>query len=222
MAITHDGKYLVSSSYDKTIKIWDIKTGESLNTFNGHNGFITSVIITPDGKYIISGSTDKTIKIWDFKTGESLSTFRGHNDRVSSITITTDGKYLVSGSSDKTILRGIIVIDGAPNISAPVDEAINHATHILLVANPEGQSVKQLAKTVLLLKPDEDYPEKRDASHILRKMFVVLNHAQPESKWDLKAADVAKIVGRPLMSEIPYSETIKQALHGNAKKQAMK
>jgi pilus assembly protein CpaE len=55
-----------------------------------------------------------------------------------------------------TILKrhfGIIIIDGAPNISAPVDEAINHATHILLIANPEGQSIKQLARMVQLFWP---------------------------------------------------------------------
>ena len=58
-----------------------------------------------------------------------------------------------------TILKrhfGIIIIDGAPNISAPVDEAINHATHILLIANPEGQSIKQLARMVQLPKPDPE------------------------------------------------------------------
>jgi pilus assembly protein CpaE len=123
-----------------------------------------------------------------------------------------------------TILKrhfGIIIIDGAPNISAPVDEAINHATHILLIANPEGQSIKQLARMVQLLKPDPEGFDSRDMSHILRKMFVVLNHAQAESKWDLKPADISRAIGRPLMAEIPYSEAVKQALHGNTKKQAI-
>jgi len=123
-----------------------------------------------------------------------------------------------------TILKrhfGFIIIDGAPNISQPVDEAINHATHILLVANPEGQSIKQLARTVQLLKPDLDSLDNRDMSHILRKMFVVLNHAQPANKWDLKPADVSRVIGRPLMAEIPYSEVVKQALHGNGRKQAI-
>lgn len=116
---------------------------------------------------------------------------------------------------------GIIIIDGAPNISPPVDEAINHATHILLVTNPEGQSIKQLARTIQLLKPDPDFSDKRDMSHILRKMYIILNHAQAENKWDLKPTDIVRVVGRPLMAEIPYSEAVKQALHGNGKKQAI-
>lgn len=115
----------------------------------------------------------------------------------------------------------IVVIDGAPNISAPIDSAIQHATHVLMISNPEGQSVKQLARIVRLLEPDTTYPEKRDMTHILNKMFIVLNHAQADSKWDLKAGEIANTVGRPILAEIPNSEYVKQALHGNSYKQAI-
>ena len=115
----------------------------------------------------------------------------------------------------------VIVIDGAPNISAPIDAAFTHATHILLVANPEGQSVKQLSRTVSLLAPDPDYPEKPDMSHLLRKMFLVLNYAQSPTKWDLQKGDVAENVGRPLFAEIPYDEVVKKALHGTSGKLAV-
>lgn len=115
----------------------------------------------------------------------------------------------------------IIVVDGAPNISASTDAAIRHATHILLIANCEGQSVKQLARTTLLMSPEPDFLEKPDMSFVLNKMFVVLNHAQGESKWDLKANEVPKVVGRPLLAELPFSETVRHALHENTGKQAI-
>jgi len=115
----------------------------------------------------------------------------------------------------------IIVIDGAPNISPPIDSAVMHATHILMIANPEGQSVKQLARTVRLLEPDPKYPDKRDMSYILNKMFVVLNHAQADSKWDLKPNEVSRTIGRPIIAEIPNSDSVKEALHGNSYKQAV-
>ena len=115
----------------------------------------------------------------------------------------------------------IIVIDGAPNISATIDAALQHATHILLIANAEGQSVKQLARTVKLLSPDPNYPEKPDMSHIINKMFVVLNHAQGYSKWNLKTDEVVEAIGRPLLAEIPFSESVRKALHGSGKKQAV-
>jgi len=63
VAITPDGKYIVSGSNDKTIKLWDIKSGEEIRTFEGHSDSVNSVVITPNGKYIVSGSND--IKLWD-------------------------------------------------------------------------------------------------------------------------------------------------------------
>jgi WD40 repeat protein len=58
-------KYIVSSSDDKTIKLWDIKSAKLIKTFKGHTDNIKAVSITPDGKNIISGSDDYTIKLWD-------------------------------------------------------------------------------------------------------------------------------------------------------------
>ncbi|QNB45372.1 AAA family ATPase [Thermanaerosceptrum fracticalcis] len=115
----------------------------------------------------------------------------------------------------------VIVIDGAPNLSAPIDSAMLHATHILLVANAEGQSVRQLAKTVALFSPEPDFPEKPDMSHILNKMFLVVNYAQAPTEYDLKKADIASVVGRPLIAEIPYDKTVRKALHGPYEKVAV-
>ena len=85
IAISPDGKYIVSGSDDKTIKIWDFKTAECLNTLEGHEDSVNSIAISSDGKYIVSGSGDKTIKIWDFKTGECLNTLEEHEYSVNSI-----------------------------------------------------------------------------------------------------------------------------------------
>jgi len=115
----------------------------------------------------------------------------------------------------------IIVIDGAPNIAASMDAALTHATNVLLIANCEGQSVKQLARTTYWFSPDPEFPDKSDNSYLLNKMFVVLNHAQGYSKWDLKPSEVPKTIGRPLLSELPFSETVRQALHETTGKQAI-
>jgi ATPases involved in chromosome partitioning len=115
----------------------------------------------------------------------------------------------------------IIIIDGAPNISASMDAALRHATHVLLIANGEGQSVKQLSRTISILSPDPDFPDKPDYKYLLNKMFVVLNHAQGYSKWDLEPLSVAKTIGIPMLAELPFSETVRQALHGDSEKQAI-
>lgn len=114
----------------------------------------------------------------------------------------------------------IIVIDGAPNISAPIDSAFSHATHILMVTSLEGQSVKQLSKTTYLFAPNSDLPNKPDMSHVLKKMFIVVNNTSPKEKYDLKSREISEVVGRPFIGEIPYDSVVRKALHGPEKKTA--
>jgi WD40 repeat protein len=95
----------VSGSKDKTIRIWDARTGEEVMTpLEGHTGLVTSVGFSPDGTHIVSGSDDKTIRIWDAKTGEEvLKPLEGHTGLVTSVDSSPDGTRIVSGSADKTI-----------------------------------------------------------------------------------------------------------------------
>ncbi|WP_375328825.1 NACHT and WD repeat domain-containing protein [Microcystis sp. BLCC-F210] len=98
-----DGKTLVSGSVDKTIKLWNVETGQEIRTLKGHDNFVTSVNFSPDGKTLVSGSVDKTIKLWNVETGKEIRTLKGHDGYVSSVNFSPDGKTLVSGSVDKTI-----------------------------------------------------------------------------------------------------------------------
>lgn len=65
VAISPDGQTLASGSVDKTIKLWNLKTGDLLRTLTGHEGYVRSVAISPDGQTLASGSRDKTIKLWE-------------------------------------------------------------------------------------------------------------------------------------------------------------
>ena len=62
----------MSASDDRTLKIWQLDTGECLKVLKGHSDRVRSVVFTPDGSKLISGSSDGTIRIWDAETGESL------------------------------------------------------------------------------------------------------------------------------------------------------
>ena len=103
ISITPNGKYLISGSTDKTIKVWNLQTKKLLFILKGHSKEVSAVTTTPDGKYLISGSDDKTIKIWNLKNRKQLFTLTGHEDSINTISITPDGNYLISGSDDKTI-----------------------------------------------------------------------------------------------------------------------
>ncbi|MBC7474579.1 MAG: WD40 repeat domain-containing protein [Candidatus Sericytochromatia bacterium] len=90
---------LLSSSDDKTIKIWDLNSGDLLNTLIGHTGSIHALTIHNDK--IISGANDKTIKIWDLESGKLSCTILGHNNHIYSV-IGYDDKF-ISSSLDRTI-----------------------------------------------------------------------------------------------------------------------
>ncbi|KAH0528302.1 hypothetical protein TsFJ059_003185 [Trichoderma semiorbis] len=94
-----DHNILATGSYDTTIKIWNVETGECIRTLRGHTSTIRTLQF--DDAKLISGSFDKTIKIWNWHTGECISTLQGHTDGVLSIHF--DGCKLVSGSIDKTV-----------------------------------------------------------------------------------------------------------------------
>ncbi|MEH2043322.1 WD40 repeat domain-containing protein [Nostoc sp.] len=103
LAISADGKILVSGSWDQTIKVWQLETGELLHTLKGHRDRVYAIALSPDGQIIASGSADKTIKLWHLQTGELLGTFTGHGNIVTALAFTASGEMLVSGSLDKTI-----------------------------------------------------------------------------------------------------------------------
>ena len=103
-------KILVSSSYDKTIKTWDITSGSCLSTLRGHTDPVRSVCFSPCGEKIASGggfqygNKDYSIRIWDAKTGEQIgSPLRGHSAVVNSVCFSSDGTQLTSGSDDTTV-----------------------------------------------------------------------------------------------------------------------
>ena len=95
---SHDGKLIVSASWDGTIRIWDVKNGNCIRTLKGHEDSVSYASFNPNDKLIASASWDKTIKLWDVETGECLLVFEGHTANVNSVEFSHDGKYLVSAS----------------------------------------------------------------------------------------------------------------------------
>jgi hypothetical protein len=93
---------LASASWDKTVKLWDARTGAELRTLRGHMDGVTSVAFAAHGQVLASGSWDG-VKLWDARTGAELRTLRGHTIGVTSVAFTADGQVLASASGDETV-----------------------------------------------------------------------------------------------------------------------
>ena len=103
VAVSPDGKHIVSGSWDNTLRVWDLGTGRYLNTLQGHTGWVESVAVSLDGKHIVSGGRDHTLRVWDLGTGRYLNTLQGHTGWVESVAVSPDGRHIVSGSKDTTL-----------------------------------------------------------------------------------------------------------------------
>ena len=96
-----DGKLIVSASRDKTVKIWNVKTGMCIKTFTGYK-FVSFAYFSPCGRYYASNNGNIVI-VLDISTGECVQALEGHTKDVQSGSFSPDGNYFVSASYDQTI-----------------------------------------------------------------------------------------------------------------------
>jgi WD40 repeat protein len=115
VAVSPDGKQLLSASFDGTMRLWDLQTGKELRRFDGPGNFVESASFMPDGKRAVCsygpGSAAKvndqdprcSLQLWDLTTGKELKQFKGHTGPILSLSISADGETMVSGSADGTM-----------------------------------------------------------------------------------------------------------------------
>lgn len=63
-AYSPDGEWIVTGSSDKSARIWDAETGDTVSVIDQHGGQVNSVAFSPGGKLIVTGSEDRTARIW--------------------------------------------------------------------------------------------------------------------------------------------------------------
>ena len=103
VAFSPDGKTALLGSNDKTVKWWDLSTGNVIKILKEHSDDVESVTFSPDGKIVLSENDDKTVKWLDLSTGRIIKILEGHSDDVESVAFSPDGKTALSGSWDDTL-----------------------------------------------------------------------------------------------------------------------
>ncbi len=202
LALSPDGKVLVTGGYDQKIKLWDLATGKEKNTLKGHNGCINGLSFRPDGKVLASASADRTIKLWDPVKGTRLDTFSQPLKEQFTVAFAADGKTLVAGGADSRI-RQWQISDKANEGSNPILETkFAHEGSVLkLVMSPDGRSLVSTSsdRTIKLWDP----------AHVTQKMQL-----EPQSDW---ASGVAWLASdRIVAARQDGSTTVYDAVTGKA------
>ena len=155
VAVSPDGRLIVSGSDDQIIKVWELDSGRLLRSLGGHTGEVNAVAVSPNGREIISASDDKTLKVWDLESGRLLRTLEGHSGGIVAISLTPDGKRVVSISEDKTIkvwdLERAQLLRSLEGSTIPSKELLSQGMHtvevrrmkgsMLFTLTPDGQQV---------------------------------------------------------------------------------
>ena len=102
---------------DRTLKVWDLYSGEILHTLKGHYARISTIAISPEGKYAVSGSYDMNLIAWDMSTGKRIATFIGESE-VTACAIVPGRNIIVSGEhSGKIHILHLEGIDNKYNVN---------------------------------------------------------------------------------------------------------
>jgi WD40 repeat protein len=106
LAITANGKQAVSGSYDNSLILWNLETGDTVQRFRGHGNLIYSVALVGQRR-MLSGSLDGTIRLWDIVSGAEQNRFEGHVGTVQAVITyqTADNETrLISAARDGVII----------------------------------------------------------------------------------------------------------------------
>jgi len=106
VAISSDGQFALSGSWDGTLRLWDLNTGNTTRRFVGHTKDVLSVAFSADNRQIVSGSRDKTINLWN-TLGQLKFTISedGHKEWVSCVRFSPNltTPLIVSAGWDKVV-----------------------------------------------------------------------------------------------------------------------
>ena len=98
ITLSPDGRTALSGSNDKTLKIWDLTSGQELRTLVGHAGSVNCVALSPDGLTAVSGGEDGAIMEWDLSSGKVVRSFLEQTRQVKSVAFSPDGRNLFAAT----------------------------------------------------------------------------------------------------------------------------
>ncbi|KAI9849636.1 MAG: Transcription initiation factor TFIID subunit 5 [Sclerophora amabilis] len=96
-------RYLLSSSADRTVRLWSLDTWTCVVVYKGHDSPVWDVAWGPYGHYFLTGALDKTARLWSTDHISFHRIFAGHDQDVDTVAFHPNSAYVFTGSSDKTV-----------------------------------------------------------------------------------------------------------------------
>lgn len=134
LAVSQDGKRLVSASFDTTAIMWSLASSTAEKVLRFHEGAVNAVVFLKDGRIATSGE-DTRIAIWQQGGDKPVAVLQGHGAPVVSLAVSPDGKMLASASWDNTA-RLWPMAGGAPRVLEGHQQNVNGVAFI-----PDGRAV---------------------------------------------------------------------------------
>jgi WD40 repeat protein len=127
-----DGTRVITSSQDKTARIWDAQTGAHLVVLEGHEDWVHAASFSSQTTRAVTGSSDKTIRLWDVQTGRQLSAIRRDmaDFWVLAVAFSPDDTQVVSGSLDGIVRVWDVVTGNEIAALSGHVHAVNSVTYL--------------------------------------------------------------------------------------------
>jgi len=104
LALSPDGRVLVTSGFDGILKVWDVEHGVLLHGFKAFIDPVWGLAFSPDGRSFAAGGHNREVKIWDTNSWAETEVLSGHSSTIHCIAFSPDGRRLVSGAEDELAL----------------------------------------------------------------------------------------------------------------------
>ncbi|KAI3981532.1 hypothetical protein MKX01_034923 [Papaver californicum] len=103
-----DGSLAASCGVDSIVRVWDLRSGRSILTFEGHNKAVYGIGFSPNGYHLATGGEDNTCRIWDLRKKKSKYIIPAHSKQISQVKYDNrEGYFLATASLDKTYIATV-------------------------------------------------------------------------------------------------------------------